>query len=54
LWFLLSLAALFYLLVRVQLALGARDTDKLAVYQQVPIHYRDQIPIVAVIDQLVR
>jgi hypothetical protein len=40
--------------VRVQLQLSAREADKLAVYQQVPIHFRDQIPIVAAIDQCVR
>jgi hypothetical protein len=39
---------------RVQLQLSSSEVDKLAVIQQVPIHYRDEIPIMAVIDQLVR
>jgi hypothetical protein len=30
------------------------EVSRLGVYQQVPIHYRDQIPVVGIIDELVK
>jgi hypothetical protein len=33
---------------------GSREVDKLGVYQQVPIHFREQMPTEAVIDEFVK
>jgi hypothetical protein len=33
---------------------GLSEVNKLGVYQQVPIHYREQKPIEAVIDEFVK
>jgi hypothetical protein len=40
--------------VRSQITYGASEVNKLGVYQQVPIHYRVQTPLEAVIDELVK
>jgi hypothetical protein len=33
---------------------GSSEVNKLGVYQQVPIHYREQMPLEAVIDEFVK
>ena len=40
--------------VRFQINCGASQVTKLGVYQQVAIHYREQTPMDAVIDELVK
>jgi hypothetical protein len=40
--------------VRAQINCGSSEVNKLGVYQQVPIHYRVQTPMEAVIDEFVR
>jgi len=40
--------------VRIQINLGGTEVNKLGVYQQVPIHYRVQTPLEAVVDELVK
>jgi hypothetical protein len=40
--------------VRFQINYGSSEVNKLGVYQQVPIHYRVQTPMEAVIDEFVK
>jgi hypothetical protein len=40
--------------LRCRINLSSGETDKLGVYSQVAIHYKQQFPIQAVIDELVR
>jgi hypothetical protein len=40
--------------VRFQINYGASEVNKLGVYQQVPIHYRVQMPLEAVIDEFMK
>jgi hypothetical protein len=40
--------------VRSQITYGSSEVNKLGVYQQVPIHYRVQTPLAAVIDEFVK
>lgn len=40
--------------VRSQISYGGSEVKTLSVYQQVPIHYRVQTPLEAVIDELVK